>query len=142
MLNWALLRSVIMSKRWKCEREQGGDTGELKCVASTGYFTFLSIDVGWTRSDVRMTDSELAESLPAANLYHNSVCGSILYSVPTSDPSVVFSYLAHSRFDAFHRALSVFPKEIPRMKNALDQVRRPLRFTSMHSFLSRRCCMS
>ena len=74
------------------------------------------------RSRADMEHSEPSESQPAANLYHSSMCGSILYSPPTNDSAVIFSHLAHARLDAFHRALSAFPNEIPRMKNAYDQV--------------------
>ena len=56
------------------------------------------------------------------DLYHNSVCGSILHSIPTNNPSTIFSYLRHGNFDAFRRSYDIYHREINTMKNEHEQV--------------------
>jgi hypothetical protein len=54
--------------------------------------------------------------------YHQSVCGSILHSTPTNSPAEIFSYLQHGNFDAFHRSIDVYHKDIVQMRNNAGQV--------------------
>ncbi|CAF0979153.1 unnamed protein product [Rotaria sp. Silwood1] len=55
------------------------------------------------------------------DLYHKSICGSILYCSPTNSPSEIFSYLLHGKFDAFRRSLDVYHKDIIQIKNEYEQ---------------------
>ena len=59
---------------------------------------------------------------PSYISYHNSICGSILYSSPTNSPSEIFAYLSHGKFDAFHRCFDMYHKEIVQMRNERGQV--------------------
>ncbi|UJR27993.1 hypothetical protein I4U23_009251 [Adineta vaga] len=54
---------------------------------------------------------------PNTQVYHQSVCGSILYSPPTNVPSDIFSMLRHGNFDAFRRSLDIYHNDIIRMRN-------------------------
>ncbi|CAF1366538.1 unnamed protein product [Adineta ricciae] len=64
--------------------------------------------------------NNLIRSSPTES-YDKSVCGSLLYSIPSNSSTEIFAYLRHSRFDAFHRSMDIHHKEIILMKNEHEQ---------------------
>ncbi|CAF3653798.1 unnamed protein product [Rotaria sordida] len=86
-------------------------------------------------SDIQLADlhSSFQSTLATPNnLYHNSVCGSILYCSPTNSSSQIFSYLLHGKFDVFRRSLDIYHKDIILMKNEHEQT--VLHILTMHNY--------
>ncbi|CAF1532672.1 unnamed protein product [Adineta steineri] len=58
-----------------------------------------------------------ATTISNTNVYHMSICGSIIHPMPTNSPSDIFSFLRHSNFTALRRSLDVYHNDIIQMRN-------------------------
>lgn len=95
------------------------------CVSLTS--SFLPLKESDMSLDSRILASDINDMIqvnppPTTNTYHDSVCGSILYSVPSKSPEDVFSDLRHNNFDGFRRSFDVYHQDIIAMRNDRGQV--------------------
>lgn len=81
--------------------------------------TDASLDRKILASDIN--DMIQVNSRPTTNTYHDSVSGSILYSIPTNSPDEIFSYIRHNDFQAFRRSLDVYHQDIIALRNERQQ---------------------
>lgn len=77
--------------------------------------TETSLDSRILASDIN--DMIQVNSHHTTNTFHDSVCGSILYSVPSQSPEEIFSYLRHNNLDGLKRSFDVNHREIVNMRN-------------------------
>ncbi|CAF0841104.1 unnamed protein product [Adineta steineri] len=75
-----------------------------------------------------MTDTDLQSS----DLYHTSICGSILLPTATKCPSEIFSLLRHGKFDAFRQSMNIYHQDIIQMKNEYGQT--VLHLLTIHAY--------
>lgn len=68
----------------------------------------------------------------SVNLYHQSVCGSILLPLPTKNTQDIFDILRHANFDRFRRCLDVYYKDIMTMRNEFGQT--VLHILTIHAY--------
>ncbi|CAF1027658.1 unnamed protein product [Adineta steineri] len=71
-------------------------------------------------------------STKSAELYHTSICGSVLHPMATKCPAEIFSLLRHGKLDVFRQSVDVYHQDIIKMKNEHGQT--VLHFFIIHAF--------